>query len=183
VALQPQEIRVALYHGAFVDLLLELNDDKNWRALVGPKSKRLKDIELILRFFAFLYYAGQYKSPMKDFLNRYMATNRWLKRQSSPDLTAVFSQTVKIINSAVGSAAFRPKRSVNAAVVDSLMAGVASRIAKRGAPLKDVGDFARRYKKLLRSKAYVAATETGTSQEANVRDRMSLARSAFKTAV
>ena len=50
--LQPQEIRVALYHGEFVSLLSSLNNNPRWRILYGRKSPRLKDIELILRFFA-----------------------------------------------------------------------------------------------------------------------------------
>jgi len=57
VNLQPQEVRVALYHGEFVRVLRELNDVDKWRTLYGGKSRRLKDMELILRFFAFFYYA------------------------------------------------------------------------------------------------------------------------------
>src|SRR6202035_5587475 len=60
VNLQPQEIRVALYHGELVSVLRKLNDNKDWRALFGPKSRRLKDMELILRFFAFYFYASKY---------------------------------------------------------------------------------------------------------------------------
>jgi hypothetical protein len=45
VNLQPQEIRVALYHGEFVRVLRALNDNAEWRALFGNKSKRLKDME------------------------------------------------------------------------------------------------------------------------------------------
>src|ERR1039457_1195342 len=97
VNLQPQEIRVALYHGEFVGVLQALNNDDSWRQLVGGKSRRLKDMEMILRFFAFLYHAGQYKSPMKDFLNRYMATNRHLKKQSRRDLVKIFTDTTRTI--------------------------------------------------------------------------------------
>ena len=66
--LQPQEIRVALYHGAFAALLSKLNGNSHWRALYGKKSPRLKDLELILRFFALHFYAASYRRPMKDFL-------------------------------------------------------------------------------------------------------------------
>src|SRR5712692_1062807 len=76
VNLQPQEIRVALYHGELVRVLRALNEGSSWRQLFGKKAKRLKDMELILRFFAFYYYSTKYRSPMKDFLNRYMASNR-----------------------------------------------------------------------------------------------------------
>jgi len=88
VNLQPQEIRVALYHGEFVRVMRKLNETEIWRELFGVKFKRLKDLELILRFFAFLYYENQYRAPMKDFLNRYVATNRNLQRQSEQVLTA-----------------------------------------------------------------------------------------------
>ena len=47
-----------------------------WRNLYGKRSRHLKDMELILRFFAFYYRAGDYKSPMKEFLNTYMASNK-----------------------------------------------------------------------------------------------------------
>src|SRR6202034_213436 len=56
VNLQPQEIRVALYHGELVRVLQKLNNNEAWRKLVGPRSSRLKDMEMVLRFFAFLYF-------------------------------------------------------------------------------------------------------------------------------
>lgn len=77
-SLQPQEIRVALYHGAFVELLTSLNSYRSWRLLYGKKSKRLKDIELILRFFALLESSKKYARPMKGFLSAYMAHRRSL---------------------------------------------------------------------------------------------------------
>lgn len=181
VTLQPQEVRVALYHGELVDVLVELNDDAAWRKLIGPRSKHLKDIELILRFFAFLYYADKYKAPMKDFLNRYMATNRHLKHQSANQLTQIFTTTTEALLSSVGDHAFRPKRTVNAAVVDSLMVGIAARTMAKGSAITNAKELARRYNKLITNPLYESATETGTAQEANVRERLRLAEAAFRT--
>lgn len=178
VNLQPQEIRVALYHGEFVRVLRELNDVDKWRALYGRKSRRLKDMELILRFFAFFYYADQYQSPMKDFLNRYMATNRRLERQSEAELKEIFCQTTSTLCDNIGHRAFRPRTAVNAAVVDSLMTGVATRLAARG-PIQDQQQFKEKYEKLLKDKEYIAAVESGTSQEASVSTRLRLAKQAF----
>lgn len=179
VNLQPQEIRVALYHGELVRVLRELNENADWRELFGAKSKRLKDMELILRFFAFYNYADQYRSPMKDFLNRYMATNRHLQRQSEEELQELFEETVSVIRDAIGPRAFRPRRAVNAAVVDSLMTGVAKRIAEKG-EIKNKKQFAEQYDKLMKTRDYLAAVETGTSQEANVEARLRLAQEVFK---
>ncbi len=180
VNLQPQEIRVALYHGEFVQVLQELNETAQWRKLYGNKSKRLKDIELILRFFAFLYYASQYGSPMKSFLNRYMATNRHLAKQSGEELARIFVETTTTILKAVGPKAFRPERAINAAVVDSFMTGVANRLLARG-PIVDLAGLKSRYEKLLQDSSYADAIETGTSQEAKVKTRQSKAQAAFAT--
>lgn len=177
VNLQPQEIRVALYHGELVRVLQVLNEDKAWRALYGNKSRRLKDLEMILRFFAFYFYADNYRSPMKDFLNRYMASNKDLKRQSEKDLSKTFLQTTKILNESMGDRAFRPVRAINAAVIDSVMTGLARRIVK--GPIRNKKNIAVAYAGLLKNPEYRNAVETGTSQEANVETRLRLATEAF----
>lgn len=178
VNLQPQEIRVALYHGEFVRVLRDLNEHDAWRELYGRKSKRLKDMEMILRFFAFLFYQEQYRSPMKDFLNRYMATNRGLAKQDESILTDVFTTTTSILAESVGSRAFRPVRAANAAVIDSVMTGLAKRVIKGGMP-KDLSAIGAAIEKLFADKKYTSAIETGTSQEANVTARMSEAEKVF----
>ncbi len=178
VNLQPQEIRVALYHGEFVPVLQSLNEDIAWRALVGSKSKRLKDMEMVLRFFAFLYFSKQYEAPMKMFLNRYMSSNRHLGLQSEEELRAIFTLTTGTILEAIGVRAFRPRRAVNAAVVDSLMTGIAKRLAVTG-PLHNLEPLKQNFETLMADKKYQDATETGTSQAANVTTRLTEAEKAF----
>src|SRR5262249_26098925 len=125
----PQEIRVALYRGKFGDVLRELNENPDWRAIYGNRSERLKDQELILRFFALLFFAPKYERPMKGFLNRYMATNRDCKRQSATKLKSVFESTARLVHEAFGARAFRLAVALNAAVLDSVMTGLAHRLA------------------------------------------------------
>jgi hypothetical protein len=177
VNLQPQEIRVALYNGRLVGVLRTLNNNADWRKLFGNKSKRLKDMEMILRFFAFYYYSDAYRSPMKDFLNRYMAKNRDLARQDEKELNNTFTNTVAVIAEVIGHRAFRPVRAVNAAVIDSLMTGLARRLAK--GPIKKSDQLLKAYEALLENKKYRDAVETGTSQEANVVARLEEATKAF----
>jgi hypothetical protein len=177
VNLQPQEIRVALYHGDLVRVLRDLNQHDSWRHLYGRQSKRLKDMEMILRFFAFYHYATSYRSPMKDFLNRYMASNRSLQRQSEEELTRVFGGATDLLNQTIGPRVFRPRRAVNAAVVDSVMTGLARRLAR--GPVQDQAQLPAKYEELLVNQDYITAVETGTSQEANVETRLRLATEAF----
>lgn len=177
-SLQPQEIRVALYHGEFVAVLSSLNENVAWRALYGRKSKRLKDVELVLRFFAFLFYADDYARPMKGFLNRYMAANRHLERQSKQDLTQIFIQTVETIRDAIGVRAFRPQGTVNAAVADAVMVGVALRIQKGGA-VTSKRSLSTAYTKLIELPKFKDAIARATADEESVKKRLALATKAF----
>ena len=177
VNLQPQEIRVALYHGEFVRVLRKLNEHAAWRHLYGTRSRRLKDMEMILRFFAFLYHTSSYRSPMKEFLNRYMASNKDLGRQREDELEQIFNDTVIVLDKAVGVQAFRPARAVNAAVVDSVMTGLARRIKRE--PISDPSQVAQEYATLMDNESYRKAVETGTAQESNVETRLELATRAF----
>ena len=128
VTLNPQEIRTAVYHGAFCDLLKELNKIKEWREIYGVENKYMKDQELILRFFAFFYNAKNYETPMKEFLNKFMARNRDLTKYSGESLNALFRQSISTIYKAVGKRAFRPSRAINIAVFDAVMVGITHRL-------------------------------------------------------
>lgn len=181
--LQPQEIRHSIYHGEFNDLLKELNENEAWRSVYGRPSPRMRDEELILRFLALYFYGDKYAAPMKGFLNTYMGRNRHLGLQGPDDLRSAFSASIQIANGALGTKAFRPRRALNVAVFDSVMVGIARQVeaglVPTGPRLQAVADA---YSSLLEDPLYVAATETGTSQEDNVRTRITLATEAFRAA-
>ncbi len=70
--LNPQELRNCIYRGTFNDAIIEMNKDKRWRKIIGkPKvDQRFRDVELVLRFFAFkIYGVDKYRSPLKNWLN------------------------------------------------------------------------------------------------------------------
>lgn len=76
--LSQQEIRNSIYHGTIVSFLKDLNNDKNWRKLLKkPKpDDRMRDIEMILRFFALNENWKAYRPTMKDFISNFMNKNR-----------------------------------------------------------------------------------------------------------
>ncbi len=177
INLNPQEIRVALYHGELAKVLVEFNKDPNWRFLYGGKSNRLKDLEMILRFFAFYYSGDEYSIPMKDFLNKYMSKNRNLRCQNKDELKGVFYKTTSFLKNYVGDQAFKPFGSLNAAVLDSVMTGVAKRI-ERG-PIENRDEVKNKLLGLFKNNAYLEAVNTGTSKESKVKTRQKLALEAF----
>lgn len=179
--LQPQEIRVALYHGLFAALLSKLNLNEHWRALYGKKSPRLKDLELILRFLAMHFHASSYRRPMKDFLNRYMAANRSLELNGMEQVAELFESTVEAIHEHIGPRAFRLKNAVNAAVLDSVMVGVAARLIS-GAVMTP-GSLVSAYNALLTDRDFLNATARATADEESVKTRLRLSKEAFAKAL
>jgi hypothetical protein len=61
-SLKPQEVRNCIYSGPFNDLLPKLNRDSTWRRLMRAKQpdKRMRDVELILRFLALFEWRQRY---------------------------------------------------------------------------------------------------------------------------
>ena len=175
--LHPQEIRSALYHGKFAGLLRELNEDPDWRAVYGKPSERLKDQEMILRFFAMLHYGSKYERPMKVFLNRYMASNRNFALQGEDDLTSAFADTIEIIRKAKGDRVFRLAAAINAAIFDSVMTGVAKRLAQ--GPIEDLEELGDAYDQLVIDEGYLLAVGRATADEDSVKTRLEKAEVAF----
>ena len=75
--LTPQEIRNCVFHGSVVETLQRLNDNADWRSILGkPKlDKHQRDVELLLRIFAMFERSSKYEKPMKEFLNQTMKEN------------------------------------------------------------------------------------------------------------
>jgi Protein of unknown function DUF262 len=175
--LTPHEIRVALHGGSFARLLRDLEGDENWSALVGGKKKHLKGQELILRFLALLYTGDAYQSPMKEFLNSFMASNKSLQLHDEQSLRAIFKRTTSVILHSIGNGAFRLGRAVNAAVVDSVMVAIARRINQDDG--RDGYDFREAHLALLANTNYRDAVERATAREEQVKQRIRLATKAF----
>lgn len=175
--LQPQEIRSALFHGKFNELLEVLNNVESWRSVFGAKHKRRKDEELILRFFAMSHDA--YSAPMNLFLNEYMRSVRNLPDADAAALTRDFQSTIDFIVASVGHRAFRLRTgtALNAAVFDAvsvavLTTGVVGRLSNE--------QFKERYDGLLADDAFLEAVGRSTAREDKVAERMKLAADAFK---
>lgn len=176
-SLQPQEIRVALYQGPFLALLQELDENPDWRALYGRKSKRLKDQELILRYLALLHRADEYSRPMKEFLNGFMGSNRDLGSLDENAIKGTFDETVAVIRAHIGERAFRLKAAVNAAVLDSIMVGVSRRVSRGG--IEHPEGIREAYESLLADDNYLEAVSRATADEDSVQTRLQLATETF----
>jgi len=176
--LYPHEIRVALYSGELVELVRELNSHPAWRALFGKRNSRLKDQELILRFLALYYDGDKYERPLRSFLNTFTKRHRHLEGLQADEIRRLFEATCTALNDGPGTGAFRAKIAINAALVDSVMVGMARRIAeKEAAP--DPSRVTLAHKKLLEDEDFLGAIGRATADEERVKQRLGKATAAF----
>lgn len=178
--LQPQEIRACIYYGDFNELLAELNEVESFREIYGPQSPRMKDQELILRFFSLYYRFMDYKKPLKGFLNQFMSDNRKLDKKSANEFKEIFNNTIDLVHKAIGEKkAFRIGRVINAAIFDSVMVGIAKRLEQ--GEVKDYNDVYNKYSQLLEDEEFLGLIQGkgSTSDESNVKRRIELSEQYF----
>jgi uncharacterized protein with ParB-like and HNH nuclease domain len=170
--LTPQEIRVAIYMGDLNNMIVDLNDTPSWRQLFGKKNNRLKDQELILRFFAM--YTGQktYQKPMKEFLNKFNLKYKNASVSKLENLRNIFIKTADTILRCLGVNAFRPDRVFNTSAYDALMVGVANLLSK-GIPI-DESKLKISVGNLFKNKEFLESITRATSDESVVLKRQKL---------
>jgi hypothetical protein len=110
VSLNDQELRNCIYRGRFNALLKELSDDTDFKFLLNLKKpdKRMKDIELVLRFSAFHHATYlKYKPPMKNFLNAEAERYQQISKEEEQELRDAFKNSCQILRSMLGKHAFK----------------------------------------------------------------------------
>jgi uncharacterized protein with ParB-like and HNH nuclease domain len=175
--LQPQEIRACVYYGDFNELLSELVEIEEWREIFGKANRRMKEQELVLRFFTLFYDYTDYKKILKSYMNEFMAHNRNFENHSKEELQSLFSNAIKKIHEAIGDKAFRTGSRMNVAIFDSVLIGIAYRLQDN--PTPDIEKLREQYEWLLEQEDYRGFVESGTSSESSVKGRITKSIEAF----
>lgn len=172
MSLTDQEVRNCVYNGTFNDQIIDLNRNQDWRKLLGTTfpDRRLRDVEMILRFYALLDSLNNYEPSMREFLSKYQDKHR--KKEVDKRL---FIKVVELLNNEIGKNAFRVTRTVNKSVCDAVMVSLAQ-IFKEG---KSVDDIKKHHEKLVRDEEFIKYVISGTSTETSVRNRITIARNYF----
>ena len=135
VQLNEQELRNCLYRGNFNELLKQLVKNKQYLKIFGLKAphKRMRDVELILRYFATADNFSDnklkgYKGSMKTFLNDFMEKMKGIKEETVVQYQNRFNDLVDKIFSVFGDKAFRKlgkdgtyDRIINRAIAECIM--------------------------------------------------------------
>lgn len=174
--LTDQEIRNCVYSGEFNKQLIDLNKNKNWRILLGNSApdKRLRDTELVLRFFALYHSHKDYSPSMKIFLSSFQETNK--KNTHFLDSNkSIFEKTVDTIVNSIGPNAFKTTRAINKSMTDAIMVSIAQILTSGKEPV----DIRANYERLINDNDFIKYTQSGTSTESNVKGRIDLTRIYF----
>jgi hypothetical protein len=115
--LNAQEIRNVAYHGPLNDLIYRLAENSFLRQqfkVIPPSSpayRQMTDAEYVLRFLALSSNWKKFKGGLREELDRYMWTNRFMDAGALARLTRSFETSIRTAESVWGSAAFkRPGR-------------------------------------------------------------------------
>jgi len=112
--LNEQELRNCIYQGMYTDLLEDLVGNEYLLKIYRSKTPhlRMRDRELVLRFFAMLRTTPEgFFIPIKSWLNEEMRENKDMTPKDAGEMHAQFSRAIKLAYDIFGDCAFRPTSS------------------------------------------------------------------------
>ncbi|MBI3896434.1 MAG: DUF262 domain-containing protein [Acidobacteria bacterium] len=165
--LQPQEIRNCIYTGKFNEFLKGLNRYENWRHIIGKKGEdqRMRDIELILRFFAALHNIKKYEKPMKEFLNKYMFANRRFPDSRKKKFEKEFKETADAVVQYLGKKPFHLRRGLNVAVYDSVFTAFARQLHNLTHKANQIAQTQAKFETLKQDDEYIGWITSATTDK------------------
>ena len=170
--LNAMEIRKAIYYGDGYDLLERLNEDGNWRKLLGnPKpDNRLRDVEIILRILALAHRQDEYSSSMKKFITGYMELLYGEDEVSLKRMEQRFKQACLMVYEQLGDKPFHLRGPLNLGAIDSVMATAVNSLESLKPDLKSSFD------ELCEDGAFKESITSNTSRTDVVNTRFNSAR-------
>jgi hypothetical protein len=149
VSLSKQEIRNCIYSGKFNSLLFELASNdifaEAWDIPIQEPDKlrdnnlykKMEDVELVLRFFAFRHY-DEFRGGIEGFLNLYMIKSLSFDDRDVDILRKIFIDTINIASEIYQEKLFKPydpktdswKDKSYKAFYDAVMVGISRHLEK-----------------------------------------------------
>ena len=157
--LKPQEIRNCVFRGTFLNKLRQLNENQNWRNIIGKKliDKHQSDVELILRAFGLCYHLDEYEKPMKEFLSKVAKKYQDNLIGKVEKFSIDFEKATKIIDTTLRPKPFSVRGPLNTSLYDSIFCTIINNINSLPNNLSD------RYEDLLINDKFVDFTTLATT--------------------
>ncbi len=170
--LSQQEIRNCIYDGKLNNLLREINNDKDWRKILGKPypDPRMNDIQLALRCMSLACNGNKYHQPMKDFLSAFMHSMR-----DPPDAFILqekerFGNVCRSIVDCLGERPFHNSRgALKAPLLDSVFVAFARNAGSIPSNIKE------RVESLKESDLFAKSSVVATADVSAVKSRLEIA--------
>jgi len=174
--LQPQEIRMSLYPSYFYDKLNIMNNMERWRELYGKSPHpRMKDVENILRIFAFLTDYENYKGSLNKFLNEFSRKMKSAEVAKVDNIYKLFTKFLEKTNNLDMEIFFSKKKSFNVLLFEAVFYA-SCKNAYKGSNL-EIKDLTEEKINLIKNNPeFISSTESETGKKHNVEKRFKIAR-------
>lgn len=184
VSLSKQEIRNCIYSGKFNSLLFELASNdffaKAWDIPIHNQDelrnnnlyKKMEDVELVLRFFAFRHY-DEFRRGIEGFLNLYMIKSLNFNDEDIAILRKIFIDTINIVNEIYEEKTFKPydpktdswKDKSYKAFYDAVMVGISKHLDEAELLIQNKAKIVEATKNLLEKDNKKLFTGAGRSKK------------------
>ena len=170
------EIRRAIFRGKANAIWDKLNENADWRALIGNSvlDTRYRDVEMLLRVLALSENWRTYSKPMKKFITDYMAVLDKSDPEHLKQIEQRFSATCSLIKANLGEKPFHLRQRLNPAALDAV---VMVCFVEQADSLKP--NLKSAHQELIRNHRYIEAVTHSTSDVSVIKERFELARSAL----
>lgn len=171
-AMSEQEIRNCAYSGKLNDLLHDVNNDKDWRKILGKPhpDPRMSDLQLALRCMALFHHGDEYRSPMKDFLSGFMHDMRNPSDEFIQKEKERFADVCKSIVDHLGERPFHnPNGALRAPLLDAVFVALARNAG--GVP----SDMRSRFERLKENALFEPTAGASTAGKSMVEKRIGMA--------
>lgn len=185
VKLSPQELRQALYPGNFIQFANKTAAESNGIKRILRLKKdaldfRMRDVELLIRYMAFQYFADQYHGSMQAFLDKAceQLNKDWsIKKDNIREKAKAFESATDCVYTIFGNNAFNKYKDgkyeskINRAIMD-VMLYYFSDESIREAAIKKADDVRRAYEQLCTDDVqFLNSIEQTTKSMVSVTDR------------
>ncbi|MFB2887237.1 DUF262 domain-containing protein [Aeromonas veronii] len=186
-ALGAQEIRNCVYQGPLNTLLIDINNNQDWRYYIGNEiDPRMKDMELILRFLAMdtdkVKQAPKGNISLKKLLNEHMGEQKNNSPHAIQKQKEAFTSSISFIRQYFGENAFyniissepdKIRKRFYPTIFDSLMIATSIAIRELGDNIPTQNLESKRIEVLKRNDFRKYISE-GTMQTDSIHGRVSL---------
>lgn len=175
--LTQQEIRMSLFYSDFYGMVLKLNKNSEWRKILGQEvaDVHFKDLEIIVRSFAMLFYHEQYQATMNRFLNKFSKMTNKFSSEDIDYLEQVFLKFIKSCSQLKEKSFCSASGKFNISFFEAVFVAVCEKAFKEKKLVE--GTISQHSLEMLKTDAeYMSASKESLSSKKNVETRIKRAK-------